>query len=130
LAADGPSNWPRVRLGQQPDHTPVDPATVNDIRMSDDRISFDVDRVGSPVLVKASYFPNWHASGARGPWRVTPQLMVVVPTAQHVSLHYGYTTVDRLGWGLTALGLLALLWLALPAAIGGRAVPDEALVWR
>ena len=35
---------------------------------------------GSPVLVKVSYFPNWEASGAEGPYRVTPNLMVVVPT--------------------------------------------------
>ena len=103
--------------------------------MSDDRISFDVDRVGSPVLVKASYFPNWHASGARGPWRVTPNLMVIVPTAHHVSLHYGWTGVDRLGQAGTALGLLALLWLGLPDALvwrrlATRVVPDAAITWR
>ncbi len=43
-------------------------------------------RWAHPVLVKVSYFPNWHASGADGPWRVTPNLMVVVPTSHDVTL--------------------------------------------
>ena len=78
----------------------------------DDRVSFDVDRVGSPVLVKVSYFPNWKATGADGPWRVTPNFMVVVPTARHVSLHYGRTAVDDAGLGLTVIGVVALGGLA------------------
>ena len=80
--------------------------------MSDDRISFDVDRVGTPVLVKTSYFPNWQVTGAKGPWRASPNLMVVVPTGTHVSLHYGRTGVDWAGILLTLLGLLGLAGLA------------------
>ncbi|MDQ3573342.1 MAG: 6-pyruvoyl-tetrahydropterin synthase-related protein, partial [Actinomycetota bacterium] len=113
-AASGPGEWRRVR--QPPDAgdapRPVPPARVTDIRAGDDSISFDVDRPGSPVLVKASYFPNWKPSGARGPWRVTPNLMVVVPTEGHVELNYGYTPVDALGWGMTLLGLGGLAVLA------------------
>ena len=113
LAAEGPREWARVRgADADPPRDPVEPAAVSRIRLADDRISFDVDRVGSPVLVKASYFPNWKASGARGPWRVTPNLMVVIPTARHVELHYGYTPVDLAGVALTILGIIAvvLLW--------------------
>ena len=77
---------------------------VSNIQTTDDRISFDVDQVGTPVLVKASYFPNWKAWGAEGPWRVTPNLMVVIPNATHVSLHYGWTTPDVVGWLLTLSG--------------------------
>jgi hypothetical protein len=61
--------------------------------------------------VKASYFPNWQASGAKGPWRVAPNQMVVVPTSRHVSLHYGYTGSDRFGYALTLLGIVALIAL-------------------
>ena len=80
--------------------------------MTDDRISFDVDRTGSPVLVKTSYFPNWQATGANGPWRVAPNLMVVVPTSRHVELHYGFTPVDNLGRvvSVAALAGVGLLW--------------------
>ncbi|MDQ3679933.1 MAG: hypothetical protein M3378_05195, partial [Actinomycetota bacterium] len=113
-AASGPGEWRRVR--QPPDAgdapRPVPEARVTGIRAGEDSISFDVDRPGSPVLVKASYFPNWKPSGARGPWRVTPNLMVVVPTEGHVELNYGYTPVDALGWGMTLLGLGGLAVLA------------------
>ena len=112
LASDGPDEWRRVDgPTAAPPRRAVAPAQVSDVRTSDDRISFDVDRPGSPVLVKASYFPNWEASGARGPWRVTPNLMVVIPTSTHVELHYGTTPVDVAGWGLTALGVAALVAL-------------------
>jgi hypothetical protein len=113
LAASGPSQWARVSAGDpNPPLQPVDPVQVSGIKTSDDRISFDVDRTGSPVLVKTSYFPNWQATGAKGPWRVTPNLMVVIPTSHHVSLHYGFTPIDGLGWTVTALGLAYLIWMA------------------
>ena len=73
------------------------PVAVSNITTGDDRISFDVDKVGVPVLVKASYFPNWQVSGAQGPYRAAPNLMVVIPTSTHVSLHYGRTPVDLIG---------------------------------
>jgi hypothetical protein len=113
LAAGGPSQWARVRgADPNPPAKTVAPAQVSGIKATDDRISFDVDRTGSPVLVKTSYFPNWQATGANGPWRVAPNLMVVIPTSHHVSLHYGFTPVDGLGWAVTALGLVAVVWMA------------------
>jgi hypothetical protein len=87
----------------------VPPTTVSDITTSNTSISFNVTRTGTPVLVKESYFPNWQASGADGPWRVTPNLMVVVPTAHHVVLTYGTTTANRVGLAITALGVAALV---------------------
>ena len=90
---------------------PLEPVEVTNITTDDDRISFDVDQVGVPVLVKASYFPNWQASGADGPWRVAPNLMVVVPTSEHVSLHYGRTPIDLIAIFLTLLGIAGLVWL-------------------
>jgi hypothetical protein len=127
LAIDGPKEWPRVRVHRTvgaadgaagtdiridaPARRPVTPAKVSHIKTSDDRISFDVDKPGTPVLVKASFFPNWKASGAKGPWRVTPNLMVVVPTAKHVSLHYGWTAVDGVGWLLTLAGVAGVVLL-------------------
>ncbi|MGH9281660.1 MAG: hypothetical protein ACRD0S_01850, partial [Acidimicrobiales bacterium] len=79
LAAAGPDDWRRLRSpGATVPARPAPPTSVSRIRTDDDRISFDVTRTGTPVLVKASYFPNWEASGAEGPWRVTPNLMVVI----------------------------------------------------
>ena len=111
LAVSGPKEWARVQGAEtDPPREAVRPVRVRNIRTDDDRISFDVDRVGTPVLVKASYFPNWKASGADGPWRVTPNLMVVVPTSKHVELHYGHTPVDLFAWLLTFLGIGTLVW--------------------
>ncbi|MGI8492359.1 MAG: hypothetical protein ACR2KC_03975, partial [Acidimicrobiales bacterium] len=113
-SATGPPSWARVTATEtNPPRSPLAPVQVSAIKASDDSISFDVDQTGQPVLVKASYFPNWHASGAQAVYRVAPNLMVVVPTANHVSLHYGYTQVDWLGFLLTLLGLAGLVVLAL-----------------
>jgi hypothetical protein len=122
FAASGPKEWQRVEAQEvasqvkthgstvtvdPPERRPVVPAQVTNITSDDNDIAFDVDRVGSPVLVKASYFPNWRASGAKGPYRVTPNLMVVIPTSNHVELHYGFTPAEGLGYLLT-LGGIAL----------------------
>ncbi len=52
------------------------------------------------------------SSGAEGPYRVTPNLMVVVPTDTHVELHYGWTPVDLIAWLLTLLGIGGVVLLA------------------
>ena len=62
---------------------------MSNVATGTDTIDFDVDQAARPMLVKTSYFPNWKATGADGPYRVTPNLMVVVPTSNHVHLHYG-----------------------------------------
>ncbi|HEV2767155.1 MAG TPA: hypothetical protein VGV63_05540 [Acidimicrobiales bacterium] len=112
LAAAGPRSWQRVAVGERPEARPVPEAEVSDVETSVDGISFRVDRPGTPVLVKASYFPNWKAEGAQGPWRVAPNVMVVVPTATEVELRYGTTPVEWLAWALTALGAAGLVVLA------------------
>ena len=112
LAADGPEEWRRIDEGDAAPERRVPPVEVSGVEEDDDRISFDVDRPGSPVLVKASYFPNWEADGAEGPWRVTPNLMVVIPTSEHVELRYGQTGIDLGAWFVTLLGLAGVVVLA------------------
>jgi hypothetical protein len=133
LAASGPVQWARVHgADPNPPQHAVTPVQVSGIKTTDDRISFNVDQTGSPVLVKTSYFPNWQATGANGPWRVAPNLMVVIPTSHHVSLHYGFTPVDGLGWAVTAVGLVAVVWMATHPLVsrgrrrGRRVLRDEA----
>ena len=112
LAADGPEQWQRLEPGQVAPARSVTPAVVSDIDVGDSTISFRVDRPGTPVLVKASYFPNWEASGADGPYRVAPNLMVVVPTDDEVQLSYGRTGIDLLAIVLTLLGVAGAVVLA------------------
>jgi uncharacterized membrane protein len=70
-------------------------------------ISFHVSRVGVPVLVKISYFPRWQATGATGPYRVSPNLMVVIPTSKDVSMVYANSGANAAGDDLTGAVILA-----------------------
>ncbi|HTW07183.1 MAG TPA: hypothetical protein VME46_06725 [Acidimicrobiales bacterium] len=113
VAAEGPSNWERVQYGSTTMPVKPEPTTrVSDVHESNAAISFNVSRVGVPVVVAISYFPNWKVSGAEGPYRVSPNLMVVVPTSHHVRLWYGTTAVDVEGYLLTFLAVFGLAYLA------------------
>jgi hypothetical protein len=88
--------------------TKVDPAVVSDVEIGEDSVSFSVDKIGVPVLVRVSYFPNWQVSGAKGPYRVAPNMMVVIPTSNQVSMHFKASFVDRFAYLLTIVGFVAL----------------------
>jgi len=98
LAASGPATWPRAGHPATPLQTAnLLPVRISDVHLSSQRLDFAVDKVGIPVEIKISYFPRWHVTGATGPYRVSPNLMVVVPTAHHVTLSYGATSWQTLG---------------------------------
>ena len=138
IAADGPQHWSRVTLlpPPNPDGAPptsltrfsaaprraLPPVGVSDIDIDRDRLSFSVDETGVPILVKMSYFPNWSVDGAEGPFRVTPNWMVVIPTSHDVELTYGATAVEYLAWLTTLIGLAALALIAVrpPARFESR----------
>jgi hypothetical protein len=107
VASDGPEGWQRVDVDDPrgAEARPVAQVEVSDIEVGDDRIAFTVDEPGTPVLVKASYFPNWRVDGASGPWRVAPNLMVVVPTDESVELTFGREPVEWVAYALTLLGI-------------------------
>ncbi len=119
IASDGPSHWNRVDVLDQMStvrarfapslERPLAAVSVTEIVDERERISFSVDRVGIPVVVKTSYFPNWSAKGALGPYQATPNWMIVVPTEHEVVLEYGATWVEYLGWLITVIGVGSLL---------------------
>jgi hypothetical protein len=116
-AAAGPASWPRASSITTMKTSPVLPRVrVSKVKVGLQSISFHVSRVGVPVLVKISYYPRWHATGANGPYRVSPNLMVVVPTAKNVSLNYTSTPALTLGnvlSDLTVLAGFATIWFAI-----------------
>ena len=63
--------------------------------------------------MKETYFPNWHVTGAKGPYRLAPNMMVVVPTSKHVELTYGLTSADWAGRAITVGGAVGLVLLGL-----------------
>lgn len=106
-AASGPADWPHTAHPGYVYKVPAGSTTVSDIVSSDEAISFNVSRVGVPVVVKISYYPRWHVSGGQGPYRISPDLMVVIPTSHHVTLTYGQSATNDLGELITALAMVA-----------------------
>ncbi|MFI5052854.1 MAG: 6-pyruvoyl-tetrahydropterin synthase-related protein, partial [Acidimicrobiia bacterium] len=113
LTDGGPASWTRApaATARSVAKQRLPKVRVSNIHTTESSIEFDVDRTGVPVMVKTSYFPNWNAEGADGPWRATPNFMVVVPTAKHVKLTYGTTSVEWAGRFLTLVGLVGLAGL-------------------
>lgn len=133
-ADDGPDEWQRIeaevdlerRQGEPgapgrrvdvvvPSETirpvPLPEVVVSDVVIDQQSLSFSVDRIGVPILVRVSYFPNWDASGADGPYRVAPNMMVVVPTSNQVELTFGRSATDWVFTGLTVVGIgLCVYW--------------------
>jgi hypothetical protein len=130
--ADGPSEWQRVKVGIDFDRRigePTDrsrrvdvvvprepiavvnlqPTVVSDVVQGRSSVSFTVDKVGVPVLVRTSYFPNWNVSGAKGPYRVAPNMMVVVPTETNVKLSFGWSFLDILAYAISVAGIVVLV---------------------
>ncbi|HSJ35168.1 MAG TPA: hypothetical protein VLB85_08960 [Acidimicrobiia bacterium] len=112
VVAEGPEDWPRITgLGAiEAEHLEgVDPDAVSDVEIEDHRISFTTTAVGVPHLVKVSYFPNWVAEGALGPYHAAPSLMVVVPEQEQVVIEFRNQAPEWLGIFLTVVGTAGLV---------------------
>lgn len=113
VVADAPPEygWPTVSNPSllRPVLLPQNQGSVRDLVIEDHRISFRTTAVGVPHLVKVSYFPNWKATGAEGPYLASPSLMLVVPTDNEVVLEFRNTWAERVGWTLTIIGLALLV---------------------
>lgn len=92
---------------------PFDPINVKggviSEEIEDERITFETNAIGYPHIIKVSYFPNWWAQGADGPFVVSPSFMMVIPRQQKVTLTYLPTTSDIAGDVITGIGWLIIL---------------------
>lgn len=124
--AGGPPGWTRVPVGTlHPAAVPVPAITVSHVAQTDGSISFHVSRVGTPVEVKVSYFPNWQVTGADGPWRAAPNMMMVVPTSHQVTLHYTSSRSDQVGEFISLVALVAAIGLGLAGWRSRRSGPSR-----
>jgi hypothetical protein len=114
LAVEGLPAWQRAGTADARDlpKERLPEVRVNDIESTDDSVSFHVSRTGVPVLVKTSWYPNWEIEGAEGPYRATPNHMVVVPTSNDVTLTFGSTNAEWVGRVLTLAGIVGVGLLA------------------
>ena len=128
IADDGPSEWQRIdvvvdeskREGEPNSNNrrvdvvnpataltpvPLEPVVISNVSIGEESVRFSVDKIGVPVLVRVSYFPNWKVDGATGPYRVAPNMMVVIPTSTNVNMHYGWNMIDYVAYLLSFAGI-------------------------
>ena len=128
IADDGPSDWQRIDVAVdesmregEPNSSnrrvdvvkpatalkavPLDPVVVSNVNIGEESVRFTVDKIGVPVLVRVSYFPNWKVDGAEGPYRVAPNMMVVIPTSNTVNMHFGWSMLDYVAYLLSFAGI-------------------------
>jgi len=128
IADDGPSDWQRIdvavdeslREGEPNSNNrrvdvvkpataltpvPLEPVVVSNVNNGEESVRFSVDKIGVPVLVRVSYFPNWKVDGAEGPYRVAPNMMVVIPTSTDVNMHFGWNMLDYVAYLLSFAGI-------------------------
>ena len=124
LVEKGPEAWLRIDDADSDirRQLPVD-GSVTNVVLENHRIAFDTTAIGVPHLVKVSYFPNWDARGAAGPYRAAPSLMVVVPTEGHVEIVFADTRAEIAGKALTGATLVGLVgwWLVRRRRAGATA---------
>jgi hypothetical protein len=132
--ANGPESWQRVdaeldlarQVGQEGgpgrqvdivvpsevvERRDIDSVVVSNVSINNESLSFSVDKVGTPVLIKVSYFPNWKVTGADKVYRAAPNMMVVVPTSQNVTLEYKESLLDRSSYLLTFAGIVLVVFM-------------------
>ena len=79
--------------------------------VENERITFKTTALGIPHIIKISYFPNWKAEGADGPFAISPSFMMVIPRQEEVTLYYGSTTTDVVSRIITQCTWVFLLLL-------------------
>jgi hypothetical protein len=105
-ACANPSTAPIGLAAVQPS---LPTTTISRIHQTRNSLSFHTSKPGVPVVVRLSYFPNWQAKGATGPYRSFPNFMTVVPTSNNVTLTYGRRPVDVVGELATGGSVVVLL---------------------
>ncbi|MEE4144749.1 MAG: 6-pyruvoyl-tetrahydropterin synthase-related protein [Halieaceae bacterium] len=80
-----------------------------DARVGNEDIDITTNCIGRPLLVKMSYHPNWHVTGADRIYPASPSFMLIYPNQSKVRLYYGPGKWDRIGDALTLLALFILL---------------------
>jgi hypothetical protein len=98
---------------------------VSDVKQGRESISFTVDKIGVPVLVKVSYFPNWTVKGASGVYRAAPNMMVVVPTSKSVRMSYEPSRLDNSAYLFSLIGIVCVVFMFRRRFRYGTAMPPR-----
>ncbi len=99
----------KSELAKVPKNPVANKGTIIYEKVENEKITFKTTGIGQPHIIKVSYFPNWKAIGAKGPYLVSPSFMMVIPTQEEVTIVYGKTPSNVLGIILTNIGIAILL---------------------
>lgn len=94
------SNAPGLKSG------PVGKVDLSKVSVSDNGVSFRVSKIGVPVAVRFSWYPSWDVSGADGVYRLGPNMMLVIPTENTVTLSVPSPVGRSLGEVIALFGVL------------------------
>ena len=101
LAASGPAGWQRATAAPAPSVTPR--AGCPPVRSPTCTRPTTTSASTSPRTGRARWWcgrrttRTGRRTGADGPWRLSPNLMVVVPTAHDVTLHFARSGAEKVG---------------------------------
>ena len=68
---------------------------ISDLNIENNSITFKTNKPNQLHLIKVSYFPNWEITNGKGPFRISPSFMAVIPNEEFVELKFESTTEEK-----------------------------------
>ena len=68
---------------------------IDNIKISDTKITFQTKHPNRLHIVKVSYFPNWKIKNGLGPYRISPSFMAVIPHTNDVEIVFKNTPIEN-----------------------------------
>ena len=74
---------------------PSKKSEINNVRISNNTITFETEHPNELHIVKVSYFPNWKIENGSGPYRLSPSFMGVIPYSNEVIMTFENTFLEK-----------------------------------
>ena len=68
---------------------------IDNIKISNTKITFQTEHPNRLHIVKVSYFPNWKIKNGLGPYRISPSFMAVIPHTNEVEIIFENTPLEN-----------------------------------
>ena len=84
---------------------------IDNIKISNSRITFQTEHPDKLHIVKVSYFPNWKIENGLGPYRISPSFMAVIPFTNEVEIIFKNTLIENVLMVFSIFSILFFLYL-------------------
>ena len=68
---------------------------ITELNIGNNLITFKTNKPNQLHLIKVSYFPNWEITNGKGPFRISPSFMAVIPNEEFVELKFESTIEEK-----------------------------------